>query len=261
RVLITTDQWGLMERGLYFMNSGKKKSYYGCGGVICTVGAVGEDLSRMRADLTKAGFEFVGEKLGYRPQVAPAAGFEEIDGIAGYATEDPDRHNVWFMRQSDAPIYASFKLPEGCSLMAYRGSETRLHLWFNDGEGCYICDPEGVLIGSVKAYRGDTEHYSGDDPARILLEAMTGHWRIWPDEKYEPTAAVTGMKAAVTLAEGVVWEPEKTMAEMERLLCDAVVAYNTETHDYIEIAFDRGLFTDEQLKDIARSIAVGGVQP
>ncbi len=76
------------------------------------------------------------------------------------------------------------------------------------------------------------------------------------EEMYDPIAVHGTVHPALTLAEAVEVIEGQSMAANERFICDAVIAYDTGCHAIIELAFDQGVLTRDQLTTIAESIVL-----
>ena len=160
-------------------------------------------------------------------------------------------------------VFADFELPEGYELRTEKGDETRIPLYVypvdNIQYACgYIYDSNGVLVGGFQGYY----HTEAVEDVPILEWIYSyfrmGHWHIMLEEMYEPVEADGPCVPGLTLAEGVV-VTESSFVSNERFPCDAVVAYDPETLAIIEIVFDQGVLTHEQLVEIARSISLCAV--
>ena len=154
-------------------------------------------------------------------------------------------------------IYADFELPEGYELRTEKGDETRVPLNISSIEGGYIYNSEGKLVGAFTVYPYDAEAPE-DNPEWIYAEFRMGHWHIMMEEMYEPVAEHGTVHPALTLAEAVDDDGTHPGAspEYERFICDAIIAFDTEAHVKIELAFNQGYLTEEQLTEIAESIAL-----
>ncbi|MBO4878791.1 MAG: hypothetical protein J5544_00870 [Clostridia bacterium] len=161
----------------------------------------------------------------------------------------------------DDIIYADFELPEGYELRTEKGDETHIPLWVSPVGGIqahagYIYDSEGVLVGGFQC--SSYEDDSLDNSEWAYAEFRLGHWHIMIEEMYEPIEADGPCIPALTIAEAVN-VTESAFAANERFLCDAVIACEPGTNAIIEIVFDQGLLTHEQLVEIARSISLCAV--
>ncbi|MBR6007160.1 MAG: hypothetical protein IK064_05980 [Clostridia bacterium] len=161
-------------------------------------------------------------------------------------------------------VFADFELPEGYELRTEKGDETRIPLYVypvdNIQYACgYIYDSNGVLVGGFQGYY----HTEAVEDVPILEWIYSyfrmGHWHIMLEEMYEPVEADGPCVPGLSLAEGVDVIPGQVMAQNERFTCDAIIAYEPETLAIIEIVFDQGLLTHEQLVEIARSISLCAV--
>ncbi|MBO4878747.1 MAG: hypothetical protein J5544_00650 [Clostridia bacterium] len=152
-------------------------------------------------------------------------------------------------------IYADFELPEGYELRTEKGDETRVPLNISNIEGGYIYDANGELVGAFTVYPYDAEAPE-DNPEWIYAEFRMGQCHIMIEDMYEPVAEHGTVHPALTLAEAVDDDGTHPGAspEYERFICDAIIAFDTESHTKIELAFDQGYLTEEQLIAIAESI-------
>ena len=154
-------------------------------------------------------------------------------------------------------IHSDFELPEGFELRTEKGDETHIPLWtmsLDNEDFCgYIYDRDGVLVGGFWCWPYE------DDVDESIIEWVyayfrTNHWRVLLEEMYEPIEADGPCIPALTLSEGVDVIPGQNFAANGTFLCDAVVAYEPEQNLTIEIVFDQGVLTREQLIAIAQSI-------
>gem|GEM_PF-6008699 len=154
-------------------------------------------------------------------------------------------------------IYADFELPEGYELRTEKGEETRVPLNISNIEGGYIYDANGELVGAFTVYPYDAEAPE-DNLDWIYAEFRMGTWHIMIEDMYEPVAEHGTVHPALTLAEAVDDDGTHPGAspEYERFICDAIIAFDTEVHVKIELAFIQGYLTEEQLTEIAESIAL-----
>lgn len=160
-------------------------------------------------------------------------------------------------------VFADFELPEGYELRTEMGDETRipLHVYPVGGvqASCaYIYNQEGVLVGGFQTYY-HTEAVE-DVPYEdwIYSYFRMSHWRLMTEEMYEPVETENSCCPALSLSEGIV-DTESSFAANERFLCDAVIAYDPESLAIIEIVFDRGYLTHDQLIEVAQSIRLSAV--
>ncbi|GEM_PF-6325928 len=166
---------------------------------------------------------------------------------------------AYFNYQSALPTFsASFELPDGYELRSERSGEVHIPLAADSETGGYIYDANGVLVGGFSSWLYDAD-CPEDDIERIIHREYTAVGELWYitlSERYEALEVNGTCHPALTASQAVDFIPGRTFSELKRFTCDTVLCYDTESRMVLEIAFEQGYFTNDQLAAIARSVVL-----